>query len=184
MQMPMVLFTQFHNELARVLGTHQNWSVKATTKSVNMSSVGVESEEEGSISKSQLKCEMKISAQSSRIKDLCSKLDSAIAENSQMGEFFNPNNLQMAFPNVLHAAQSSGGHGYSYQNSYSSNSIQGKPFLGKPWEPQLSAGKDGTADPEKSCRYCKDMGHKLENCLQLHNQIEFLAPKESKEGLN
>ena len=102
--MPKVSFTQFSNELARVLGTCLRASVKATTKSVNMSSEGGES-----VTQSQLKCEM-ISAQSSQIKDLRIKLDSAIAENTQMCEFFNPNHLQMAFTNALQAARNSGCH--------------------------------------------------------------------------
>ena len=38
------------------------------------------------------------------------------------------------------------------------------------WEPQLAAGMDGSIDPEKSCRYCKDMGHKLGNCPRLKSQ--------------
>ena len=98
-------------------------------------------------SKSQQKYKNKISAQSSQIKDLCSKLDSAIAENSQMLEFLNPSTLQMVVYNALHAAQSS-----SHSHSYNSGPRQGKPFLGWSWEPQLSAGKDGTTDPEKTCQ--------------------------------
>ena len=30
--------------------------------------------------------------------------------------------------------------------------MEGKPFLGRAREPQLSAGKDGTTDPNKTCR--------------------------------
>ena len=97
--------------------------------------------------RSQQKCENKISAQSSQIKDLHSKLDSAITENSQMQEFLNPSTLQTVVSNVLHAAQSS-----SHGRSYNSGPRQGKPFLGQPWEPQLSAGKDGTTDPKKTCQ--------------------------------
>ena len=144
MQMPKVLFMQFCNKLARVHGTHQHANIKATTKSIVVSSVGVESEEEGSISKSELKCK-KISAQSSQIKDLHSKLDSAIAKNSQMREFFHPNNLQTAFTDMLQAVQTSSGHGRSYRNRTFSNSRQGQLYFGggggKPCEPQLSAGK-------------------------------------------
>ena len=41
--------------------------------------------------------------------------------------------------------------------------------------PQLSAGIDGTTDPEKSPRYCKDTGHKLKNCLRLQAKEAFQA---------
>ena len=75
--MPKVTFTQFCNELARVLGTHQH--SKGSTKAVSVSAVGEET-----TLKSQWKCETKMSAQSSQIRDLHSKLDSTIMENSQM----------------------------------------------------------------------------------------------------
>ena len=48
---------------------------------------------------------------------------------------------------------------------------EGRPFLGQPRQPQLSAGKDGTIDPNKACRYCKDTGHKLENCVHLQRKM-------------
>ena len=76
-------------------------------------------------SKSQWKCEAKMSVQSSQKRDLCSKLDSAIAENSQMQEFLNPGTLQMAVTNALQAPQSSS-HGHGNNSGY----MQVKPFLG------------------------------------------------------
>ena len=121
-----------------------------------------------------------MSAQSSQIKELHSKLDSAIMENSQMWEFLNPSMLQTVVTNVLQATQS-GNHSHGNSNL---GSRQGKPFLGRPQEPQLSAGKDGTTDPEKTCHYCKDTGHELDNCLCLQCKKDFLAHKQSGEGLN
>ena len=61
-----------------------------------------------------------------------------------------------------------------------------KPFLGKPRPSQLAAGKDGNIDPDQSCRYCKDTGHLLENCLRLDARNKFVAEREKKqeEGLN
>ena len=52
--------------------------------------------------------------------------------------------------------------------------------------PSLSAGKDGTTNPDQTCRYCKDTGHLLENCVRLEARNNFLAEKErkAKEGLN
>ena len=56
LQMPTVLFTQYRNELARVLGTCQWPSKGVSTKSVSVTQEGTESgEEEKSIPKSQLK---------------------------------------------------------------------------------------------------------------------------------
>ena len=145
-QMPKVTFNQFQNELTWVLGTHQH--SKGNVKSVSVVSMGTDSDEGETQLKSQWKHKNKISAGSSQIKDLHSKLDSAITENSQMQEFLNPSTLQMVVYNVLHAAQAS-----SHSHSYNSGPRQGKPFLGWSWEPQLSAGKDRTTDPEKTCRY-------------------------------
>ena len=79
--MPNVSFTQYRNELARVLGTRQRSGRSVSSKSISVSAAGAESEEEEEhpVSKSQHKQEKKISAQSSQIKDLCTKLDGAIA---------------------------------------------------------------------------------------------------------
>ena len=79
--MPTFTFIQFHNELAQVLGTCQH---KDKTKSVTTNQVEADSGEAEPVSKLCLKCDVKISAQSSQIQDLHSKLDAAVAENSQM----------------------------------------------------------------------------------------------------
>ena len=76
-----------------------------STKSVSAIQEGTESgEEEKSIPKSQHKWDHKINAQSSQIKDLCEKLNGAIAENTQIKEWLNPNTLQTAFTNALQAS--------------------------------------------------------------------------------
>ena len=59
-----------------------------------------------------------------------------------------------------------------------------RPFLGKPQELQLSAGKNGTTDLDKECQYCKDTGHKLNNCKHLQYKENLLAAKKLGEGLN
>ena len=106
LQMPNVSFTQYRNELAQVLGTRQCSSRSVSSKSVSVSAAGAESEEEEHpVSKSQHKREKKISAQSSQIKDLCTKLDRAIAKNAQIWELLNPSTLQTAFTNALQASQ-------------------------------------------------------------------------------
>ena len=89
-QMPDVSFIQFCNELARVLGTHQHLSAEATTKSVLVSSVGVKSEEEGTVVKSQHKQDRENQCPIlSDQRPTCTKLDSTIAKNSQIQEFLN-----------------------------------------------------------------------------------------------
>ena len=105
LQMPSVSFTQYRNELARVLGTHQHPSKLVSSKSVSATQEGTESEEEEkAVSKSQCKRDQKISAQSSQIKDLRVKLDGVIAENVQIRELLNPMTLQTVFTNALQAS--------------------------------------------------------------------------------
>ena len=121
-----------------------------------------------------------MSAQISQIRDLHCKLNAAIMENPQMWEFLNPSMLQNVITNALQAAQLSSCH----HGNNGLGTREGKPFLGRPQEPQLSAGKNGTMDPEKTCHYCKDTGHKLNNCLCLQCKKELLNCKHSGEGLN
>ena len=136
MQMLHVSFTQFRNELARVLGTHQHSAAKSTGKSISTSSVGVKSDEEGTVFKSQCKWDKKLSAQSFQIKDLHTNW---IAQLPKILEFRNCSiQLLSKWHLPMHYRLQSG-----VGNKGSNNSQQGKPFLGKPQEPQLSAGRMG-----------------------------------------
>ena len=78
--------------------------------------------------KSKPKKDGKISAQSSQIKDLSTKLDQAVAENSQIREFLSPTSLQKAFISALQAAQLG-------PSSSTKKNGRGKPFLGQHQEP-------------------------------------------------
>ena len=185
-QMQQCSFTEFHNELARVLGTHQCVISKASVKPLSTRSAEVESGEEDApppSTKSQIKKDKKISAQSSQINDLRSKLDQAVAENSQIRELLSPATLTTTFTNALMASKTS----FTNRSHYAGNQQpgQGKPFLGTCCPSKLVAGKDGVTNPKQSCWYCKDMGHLLENCLRLEAREQFLTNQEkSKEGLN
>ena len=168
LQMPTVSFTQYHNELARVLGTRQRQNKGVSSKAVSATQEGTKSEgEEKPGLKSQHQRDHKISAQSSQIRDLREKLDGAIAENTQIREWLNPEKLQMAFTNALQA---------------SGQFRTGGKFFGKRRELKLAAGIDGITDPDKSCNYCKDKGHEKNNCLCLQKHNAFVASK--REGLN
>ena len=100
-----------------------------------------------------------LSTQSSQIKDLRVKLDGAIAKNAQIRELLNPATLQTAFTNALQAL------GQHFRT-------QGK-FFGKRRDPVVAAGIDGTTDPDKSCNYCKGMGHEKDNCLHLKSTMHL-----------
>ena len=51
--------------------------------------------------------------------------------------------------------------------------LGGKPYLGKTKQPQITKGLDSTTDPNLTCRYCKDSGHKLDNCKKLQQKIQW-----------
>ena len=71
LQMPTVSFTQYCNELARVLGTRQHQNKGVTSKAISATQEETESEgKEKSDLKSQHKWDRKISTQSSQIRDL------------------------------------------------------------------------------------------------------------------
>ena len=117
-------FTEFRNELARVLGTRQHALSKASIKPVSSRSAEVESGEEDAPpppTKSQIKKDKKISAQSSQIKDLRSKLDQAVAENSQIRELLSPATLTTAFTNALTASKTS----FAHKSHYAGNQQPG-----------------------------------------------------------
>ena len=180
--MPKISFTEFRNELSRVLGTQQRAAAKASVKTVTATSTETtESEGETAVVKSRpksIKKDGKINAQTSQIKELRVKLDEAVAKNSQMREFLSPTSLQTAFTNALQAAKKSD---VSNPNLRSGP----QPFRGKLRPSQLSAGIDGTTDPDKSCNYCKDTGHVIGNCLRLQARKAFLDHQEQlKAGLN
>ena len=76
----------------------------------------------------------------------------------QIWELLNPATLQTVFTNALQAS-----------GQFRS---RGK-FFGKRHDPVVAAGIDGTMDPDKTCNYCKDMGHEKDNCLHLQNHNAF-----------
>ena len=78
------------------LGTQQRAAAKASVKTMTATSMETESEGEGAVVTSRsknIKKDGKINAQASQIKELCTKLDEAVAENSQIREFLSPTSL-------------------------------------------------------------------------------------------
>ena len=91
----------------------------------------------------------------------------------QVWELLNPTTLQTAFTNALQASQF---------KPYRSG---GKFHREATCKPVIPAGKDGTTDPDKTCNYCKDMGHDVDNCMCLQRHRAFLAHhNQSRGGLN
>ena len=61
------------------------------------------------------------------------------------------------------------------------NAKQFKPlqFYGKPREPQLIPGTDGSLKPKTDCNYCKDLGHLKYNCPKLKEKEARMASQQS-----
>ena len=53
--------------------------------------------------------------------------------------------------------------GTQYQGSSS--------YIGRPRQPQLAHGANGTLQPSVTCFYCKDARHAKDNSVQLNNKI-------------
>ena len=135
-QMSTCSFTEFRNELARVLDTRHKAIAKASLKPVTSKSIEVEEEEEewdapsppskssNKPSSSTIKKDKKINAQSTQIKDLRLKLDKAVAENSQIRELLSPATLTTAFSNALSATKTS----FASQSGRRSNQNQSQQF--------------------------------------------------------
>ena len=198
-QMSKCSFTEFWNELARVLDTRRKAITKASLKPVSTKAIEVEEDEEQDApppptkssnkpSTSITKKDKKIHAQSAQIKDLRQKLDQAVAENSQVRELLSPATLTTAFSNVLSATKTrfASQAGSRTSNRNQNQQYMPKPFLGKSHPLELAAGKDRSLNPNQTCRYCKDTGHLLENCLRLDARNKFLEERERRqeEGLN
>ena len=98
------------------------------------SAVEAEPEEKSPLEKSKGKQDAKISVQSSQIKDLHTKLDQAVAKNSQIREFLSPTALQQAFTTALQTTQAGSNNNVNKRGT-------GKKFLGKCHEPQLVWGR-------------------------------------------
>ena len=98
-----------------------------------------------------------------------------------MHEYLHPSTLQTAVTNVLQAAQSNL-HGCGGSCGFVPR--EGRPFLGWPREPQLLAGKDGTINPDKTCRYFKATGHELENCVCLQRKKDLQSHHQAGQESN
>ena len=63
---------------------------------------------------------------------------------------------------VINAVQ--GNYPSSKPAGFTSKQFKPSQFYGKPCEPQLVPGTDGSLKPETDCNYCKDLGHLKYNC--------------------
>ena len=57
-----------------------------------------------------------------------------------------------------------------------------KPYLGPHREPQVTPGADGSLNPALSCRYCKDTGHDVSNCVKVKRKEALKAAAAAQQS--
>ena len=109
----------------------------------------------------------KINAQAAEISTMKTELNKALQENKQLKSVFSPEKLLEAMTKVVSAMtvqdHPTSSRGTQYQEASS--------YIGRPMQPQLACGANGTLQPSVTCFYCKDTGHIKDNCVQLNNKI-------------
>ena len=108
-----------------------------------------------------------------RESELDQKINAAIEENRKLSERLSAFDPKTITDTVINAVQG------NYQSSKPAGFVpkQFKPsqFYGKPREPQLVPGTDGSLKPEIDCNYCKDLGHLKYNCPKLKEKEARMA---------
>ena len=104
-----------------------------------------------------------------RESELDQKINAAIEENRKLSERLSAFDPKTITDTVINAVQSSKPAGFAPK--------QFKPlqFYGKPREPQLVPGTDGSLKPDIDCNYCKDLGHLKYNCPKLKEKEARMA---------
>ena len=95
------------------------------------------------------------------------ELNNALQENKRLKSLFSPEKMVEAMTKVVSAMTMQ-----SHQTLSRGTQYQGaSSYIGRPRQPQLAYGADGTLQPSVTCFYCKDTRHVKDNCVQLNNKI-------------
>ena len=104
-----------------------------------------------------------------RDSELDQKINAAIEENRKLSERLSAFDPKTITDTVINAVQS------SKPASFAPKQFRPSQFYGKPREPQLVPGTDGSLKPEIDCNYCKDLGHLKYNCPKLKEKEARMA---------
>ena len=105
--------------------------------------------------------------------ELDQKINAAIEENWKLSEClstFDPKTITDTVINVVQGSIPS-----SKPAGFAAKQFKPFQFYGKPREPQLVSGMDGSLKPETDCNYCKDLGHLKYNCPKLKEKEARMA---------
>ena len=111
--------------------------------------------------------------------ELDQKINAALEENRKLSERLSTFDLKTITDTVINAVQSN----TQVKKPYNTSPKPYKPsqFYGKPKEPELVPGTDGSLKPDKDCNYCKDLGHLKYNCPKLKAKEAKLAGQQNYE---
>ena len=105
--------------------------------------------------------------------ELDQKINAAIEENQKLSEHLSAFNPKTITDTVINAMQ--GSMPSSKPPGFIAKQFKPSQFYGKPHEPQLILGTDGSLKPETDCNYCKDLGHPKYNCPKLKEKEARMA---------
>ena len=108
-----------------------------------------------------------------RESDLDQKINAAIEENRKLSERLSAFDPKTITDTVINAVQ--GNYQSSKPAGFAPKQFKPSQFYGKPLEPQLVPGTDGSLKPEIDCNYCKDLGHLKYNCPKLKEKEARMA---------
>ena len=114
-----------------------------------------------------------------RDSELDQKINATLEENHKLSERLSAFDPKTIADTVINAVQSN----TQVKKTYTTSPKPYKPsqFYGKPKEPELVPGTDGSLKPDKDCNYCKDLGHLKYNCPKLKAKEAKLAGEQYYE---
>ena len=133
----------------------------------NVTTAAVDSGDQEHLSCNLRQRQTKINAQAAEITTMKTELNKALQENKRLKSLFSPEKMVEAMTKVVSAMTVqtclTSSMGTQYQGASS--------YIGRPRQPQLACGADGTLQPSVTCFYCKDTRHVKDNCVWLNNKI-------------
>ena len=109
--------------------------------------------------------------------ELDQKINAAIKENRKLSERLSAFDPKTITDTIINTVQ--GNYPSSKPTGFASKQFKPSQFYGKPHEPQLVPGTDGSLKPETDCNYCKDLGHLKYNCPKLKEKEARMAGHKS-----
>ena len=156
-------FTKFWAECISIFGTRSKRAAKTTvsTNVVNNYSGKADQPVKSANQICKGKKKKKIKAQTEMIEQLKKEIENLKAASMQMDPEKLIEAMTQAMACMYHTSKNPSG------KISGTKPLEGKPYLGKTEQPQITKGLDATIDPYLTCQYCKDSGHELDNCKNL-----------------